>query len=133
MQRISPVHVKKAILWTLGIMAAAIACFFTLPVFRDHPHQPPPYSVAMHEAHRVGLALRLYALDHDGRLPATLAELVPHYTSDDRLLRHTVLTTPRAELDRLPTIHVMAFKLVPESKDRVVIVHSDAAAEVIRP
>ncbi|MHA3770350.1 hypothetical protein ACXR0O_02300 [Verrucomicrobiota bacterium sgz303538] len=87
----------------------------------------------MSEARQVGLALKLYAGDHDGTLPNSLAALVPEYLPDKQLMRHMSLATPSAKLHELGKNSVIAFKLLPEDTKRVVVVRPDISIEAIRP
>jgi hypothetical protein len=83
---------------------------------------------ATQDARQVGIAIQLFAVDHEGAMPANLKDLVPKYLPDTRLFQHTRLTTPGASLATLPKDSIIAFRLVPQEDEAVVVVTKDGSA-----
>ena len=57
---------------------------------------------------QVGLALKLYADDHQGMLPHRLEDMMPVYFTDRRLLENVEFLTPDEKLSDLPASAVLA-------------------------
>ncbi len=94
----------------------------------------------MNEAKQVGIAAKLYANDHEGRLPETFAQLMPDIVDDARLFQQMQLLTPGAKLDELPPKTVMmtktfmkatwAFSIPWGKQERMVLVYPDLSVHV---
>lgn len=124
---------RKVWFWILAIGIGTLLVCIAFPVGGGKPI--PPHRIrALSEARQVALALRLYADDHGSRMPAALNELMPHYLPPDasHLVRHMTLTMPRARLKDMPADYIIAWKLIPKDGDRIVAVHPDASAEIVR-
>jgi type II secretory pathway pseudopilin PulG len=67
-------------LFFLGIIAG-----IALPVFNT-VQERALVTRSITQAKTIGLALKVYARDHDGRYPARLDDIVPNYLSNKRLL-----------------------------------------------
>lgn len=80
---------------------------------------------ATRDARQVGIAILLFSKEHGGAMPAKLNQLVPKYLPDPRLFQHTRLTTPGANLGALPKDSIIAFRLVPNEPEAVVVITSD--------
>ena len=83
------------------------------------------------DARQVGLALRVYADDHGGKLPASLSDLNPDYLPDDRSQRNMQITTPNLLLRDLPEDCIIAIRTVPENGRYLVAVYSTLSATVL--
>lgn len=91
---------------------------------------------AMSDAKQVGMAARLYADDHQGRLPENLQQLVPNYLPDDKFFSRMQLTTPGVLLKDLPQNSIIAVKTATEPKrkqTRVVFVRADFSVNLEHP
>lgn len=76
------------------------------------------------QAKQIYLGLRLYAQDHDSRLPEKLEELHPDYISSEVIMNNLYFTTPGVRLDVLPENAILLFRTVtnPNGKDPSMIV-----------
>lgn len=101
---------------------------------------------SMHNLRSIGCTLLLYAQDHDGRLPATLAELDGDYlpsgdlaelgfTSPVTKVRYEWLYFPQPKLDSLPEDTILAASPMtfpafhmPQAR---IVVHADGDAMVV--
>lgn len=132
--RASPVNRAKR--WILGIAIVLALLWFGLrPSFPDDGI-PGAVMQSASEAKQVAIAMRLYADEHQGRLPSTLAELVPNYLPDDRFLARTHFATPRAVLADLPKEAIILFRvtIAPKRKQPyIVIARPDASVEWKKP
>jgi len=91
---------------------------------------------AASEAKEVGLAAKLYADDHQGRLPKSLDELSPDYLPKKEVFAHTYFATPRSALAELRPESIMLFRVAIDERrheTRVIIVHPDISVEWKRP
>ena len=80
---------------------------------------------------QVGLALKLYADDHQGMLPLRLEDMMPTYFTRQELLEGIQLATPGAKLPELPPRTVIACRLYPQNH-AAGEVHADMSAEMHR-
>ena len=122
---------KKAKITVTGLTVLAIVCALTLPIFRTLNHDSEQQPASLAHAKEAGIALRLYAEDHQGTLPATFAELVPKYLSEATFFEHMTLVTPNAKLEALPERSVILQYSPPERKDAVILVRSDFSGEIV--
>lgn len=76
----------------------------------------------------VGLALKLYADDHQGLLPHRLDDLLPVYFTDQRVLETVEFLVSDQKLPDLPAFAVLARRICNEDKS-VAVVHADQGAE----
>jgi hypothetical protein len=125
--------VRRRWLW---ITVAAIILIVGFAAVPHYGHRPTPgnRTKALQEARQVGIAMKLYATDDSqGRLPDTLSALIPRYIPDtaSHLIRHMVVTTPRARLNDLPSDYIIAVKLIPGDGDRLAVVRSDISAAIV--
>lgn len=88
----------------------------------------------------VGMACKLYALDHDGKFPKTLEELVPKYLSDETVLTGLKDPTGRAggleyfggsESD--PKDKILAATTPRKPGQRRLILHADNSVTTEKP
>jgi hypothetical protein len=127
---------NKTARWTSLIVGVLVVLWAAVrPVFSDKPI-PGVFAIAMSETKQVGLAAKLYAGDHQGRLPQSLDELAPSYLPDEALLPGVMLATPRAVLSELSPDSTIMLRIVTDNsrkKTRVVVVHPDISVECKRP
>ncbi len=99
--------------------------------------QVPRSVVIRHKDHfgqikQVGLALKLYAADHQGTLPDHLEDMMPIYFTKHELLDNVEYVSAGAKLPELPPTAVLARRPFPE--DRLIsVVHADMSAEAHKP
>ena len=122
---------KKTKIVISGFIVFAIVCALALPIFRTLSHDSEPQPASLAHAKEAGIALRLYAEDHQGKLPATFTELIPKYLSDAKFFEHMTLVTPDATLEALPERSVILQYSPPERKDALIVVRSDFSGEII--
>jgi len=122
---------KKAKIAITGLAIFAILCALTLPIFRTLNHDSEHQPASLAHAKEGGIALRLYAEDHQGTLPTTFTELVPKYVPDAKFFDHMTLVTPNAKLETLPERSVILQYSPPEHKDAVILVRSDFSGEIV--
>ena len=126
---------KRKFLW-LAITAAAIAALWGIIVPVTSKPVSPVFNIAANETKQVGLAAKLYADDHQGRLSQSLDEFAPNYLLDKALLAGVVLATPRALLSELSPDSVILFRTVTDQgrrDTRTVVIHPDISLEWKRP
>ena len=93
----------------------------------------PGYLVkATSDAHQVGLTLKLYADDHGGKIPASLATLTPDYVPDARLYQNMRITAPNVVLRDLPVDFIIAIRTVPEDARYIVAIYSTTATTALK-
>lgn len=93
------------------------------------------FATAMHEARQVGMAAKLYAIDHEGHLPDTLLQLYPDYIDTKAAFLNMRLTTPGMVLDDLPEEAVIATKAIADAKRKqsaICYVRADIAVERVQ-
>lgn len=118
---------KKAI---VGLTLVAIVCALAIPVLSTH-YSAKHQDASLRHAKEAGIALKLYADDHHGMLPANFDELIPKYISDPKFFEHMTLLTPSAKLEELPPRSVVIQYSPPERKDALIRVRSDMSGEII--
>ena len=90
------------------------------------------YKNHLSQIHQVGLALKLYADDHQGVLPQRLEDMMPTYFTKREILDHVEYVSPGAELSELPPTAVLARRPFPEDH-LVAEAHADQSAEARKP
>jgi len=124
--------VKKT---TIVVSSAIFVLFLwtiAMPQLSD-PGRSGVFMRAMSEAKQVGIAAKVYADDHQGRLPEALEQLTPDYVPNDASFSRMILTTPGVLLKDLPPASVIAIKTAIDPKmkqTRVVLVHADISVEL---
>ncbi len=123
-------HARK-----IGIAAvvAALVLLFAIAVPFGDELQPGGATKALSNVKQVGLALRLYADDFHGLLPASLQALLPDYISSSgkSLIDDLEFLTPGANLDEIDPKTPMLRSVSPID-GRVVVVRADDSVE-LRP
>lgn len=105
------------------------------PVFSDEP-LPAVFTKAQTEMRQVGIAVKAYADDHQGRLPQSLEELFPAYHPEKAVIAHTHFAAPGAVLADLPAKSIILFRVATDNRrhwTRVVVVHPDLSVEARLP
>ena len=74
---------REIIGWTLVVLAVALLIGILLPPTCDRVSQPEAHTRNLSNAKQLATGVQLYALDHDGRFPMHLSELVPDYIPAD--------------------------------------------------
>ncbi len=127
---------KRALLWSLlASIALAVLSLFVVPFAPDDTVSAVIIK-AVNETRQVGLAAKLYADDHEGHLPASLNELVPHYLPDRTFFPHVHLATPRAVLAELQPKAIILFRVDTDDLrhgTRLIVVHPDISLEWRHP
>lgn len=127
---------KRKLLW-IGLIVIALSVLWALafPGFPDGPISGVSTKAAA-EIKQVGLAAKIYATDHQGRLPQSLDELVPTCLPDKTLLPHVHLATPRAVLAELPREAIILFRVATNERrhqTRVLVAHPDMSVAWEKP
>jgi hypothetical protein len=127
---------KRKLLWGfLTIIALAVLWALAFPVIPDDTISGFITKEA-NETKQVGLAVKMYADDHQGRLPRSLDELVPAYLPDKSFFPHVYLATPHALLGELPLESIILFRVATDGRrheTRIIVVHPDISLEWKRP
>jgi hypothetical protein len=126
---------RRIILISLGIVALALILGIAFPVMNIDTISGV-ITKAAQETKQVGLAAKLYADDHQGRLPQSLDELAPAYLPDKTFFPHVHLATPRAVLADLPPESIILFRVATDAsrrETRVIAVRPDISIEWKRP
>ena len=112
----------RCLVWSLPVLFAfAIAWRWSHPLviqWRSHTSQ----------IKTVGLALKLYADDHQGTLPTRLEDLMPVYFTEQKILEGVQYVAPGAKLAELPPQAIIARRPYPEDH-QVGELHADMSAE----
>jgi hypothetical protein len=122
--------------FSIGALLAGLALIAAL-IMPTIVCEPPPreFTIAMGDLRDVGSAVKLYAADHQGRLPKELKELMPAYLLKESRIEDMQLTVPGAVFSDLPANSIILFKPVahPKKKSgRVVFVRADLSADMVR-
>jgi hypothetical protein len=127
---------NRTLLWSLlAVIALAVLWSVAWPVIPNDTVSAV-ITKAVSDTRQVGLAAKLYANDHEGRLPGSLNELVPQYLPDKTLLPHVRFATPRTVLAELPPTAIILFRVATDEdrhETRVIVVHPDISVEWSHP
>jgi hypothetical protein len=122
---------KRTTVVGLFIVAAAIAAIL-FPVISGHfvRHQA---ELSLETVKEVGLALRMYAVDHGDKMPSTLDALVPQYIPDAKMFSNIEFLTPNADVSKMPQETVVLRLTNPKRKGAEIDVRADDSSRVIKP
>ena len=115
-------------LLTVSVILAAIL----VPVISGHfvRHQA---ELSLEAVKEVGLALRMYAVDHGNKMPPTLNALVPQYIPDAKMFSNIEFLAQNADLSKVPQETVVLRLTNPKRKGAEIDVRTDDSSKIIKP
>jgi type II secretory pathway pseudopilin PulG len=115
----------------IGLFIAAVITAILVPAISGHfVRQQAEQSMA--RVKTVGLALRMYALDHGNKMPPTLNALVPQYIPDAKMFSNIEFLAPGADLSKLSRETVVLRLINPKRKGDQIDVRADNSSRVIK-
>src|SRR5437879_5928800 len=118
---------KRAI-WIAGgaTTVLLLASLALLPTYPDGNRGP--LNEVWKRENQIQLAIKLYAVDHEGRTPHSLDALVPDYLdrhAADKLFDGIVFLKPNAVFNDLPAKSILLQQAHPDKKGRIAAVTAD--------
>lgn len=122
----------KCPIWIAGgAITFLLLSLIAIPVSDDRISGP--LTKAWQRERQIELMCELYALDHNGRTPNSLSELVPYNTGDtERLFDGIIFLAPNAVMKDLPPKSILLRQAHPDKDGRIAAVTADGTCITIK-